>query len=278
MVIELINNLRTAILWNTVMNTGCALIALTLLVLYLRDTRWVKCVLLCCLMMSELSGHDPLSTRVMAAEPNYQFLTVTPKTERELETRTLSEVCSLITDKDYRYCLVDQFKKPVDVITVCHESTHMLDASLSKPGYQGIYLGSGHGIRLKIPNVRLDQITVPPHERGRVWDTYMVESRQWWSENVLYTLLEANGYLNGAKVRAEKGWSNRSETIRYGIELTSYYARAIEAVEKYDETYDTTALNEVLHLLVAQWEVLAPDFKDWPLAYTLTPYGKGYTP
>ena len=265
MVIELINNLRTAILWNTACNTACALAAFTLLVLYLKDTRWSRCLLLCCLFGT-----------AAAAEPNYQFINVQPRTERELETRTLSEVCSLITDKDYQYCLVDQYRRPVDVITVCHESTHMLDASLSKPGYQGIYLGSGHGIRLKIPNVRLDQIDVPPHERGRVWDTYMIESRQWWSENVLYTLLEANGYLNGSKVRAEKGWTNRSETIRYGIELTSYYARAIEAVEKYDETYDTAALNEILHLLVAQWEVIAPDFKDWPLAYTLTPYGKVY--
>lgn len=265
MVIELINNLRTAILWNTVMNTACALVAFTLLVLYLKDTRWVKCFVVCCLVGT--AG---------AAEPNYQFINVQPRTERDLETRTLSEVCSLITDKDYKYCLVDQYRRPVDVITVCHESTHMLDASLSKSGWQGMYMGSGHGIRLRIPNVRLDQIDVPLHERGKVWDTYMIESRQWWNKNCLYTLVEANGYLNGAKVRAEKGWTNRSETIRYGIELTSYYARAIEAVEKYDETYDTTALNEVLHLLVAQWEVITPEFKEWPLAYLLEPYGKGY--
>ena len=277
MVIDLIENLRRVILWNTTMNTACTLVAFVLLVLYLKDTRW-KCVLLCCLMTPHVWGHDPLSTPVMAAEPNYQFITVTPKTERELETRTLSEVCSLITDKDYKYCLVDQFKHPVDVITVCHESTHMLDASLSKSGWQGIYMGSGHGIRLKIPNVRLDQVEVPPHERGKVFKTYMIDSRKWWNQNCLYTLVEANGYLHGSKVRAEKGWTIRSETIRYGIELTSYYLRAIEAVEKYDQTYDTAALLEILHLLVAQWEVITPNFKDWPLAYTLTPYGKVYAP
>ena len=265
MVIELINNLRTAILWNTVMNTACALVAFTLLILYLKDTRWVKCFIVFCLVGT--AG---------AAEPNYQFINVQPRAERELETRTLSEVCSLITDKDYTYCLVDQYRRPVDVITTGHESQHMLDASLSKAGWQGMYMGSGHGIRLKIPNVRLDQIDVPINERGKVWNTYMIESRKYWNDNVLYTLVESAGYLTGAKIRAEKGWTNRSETIRYGIELTSYYARAIEAVEKYDETYDTAALNEILHLLVAQWEVLAPDFKDWPLAYTLTPYGRGY--
>ena len=49
-------------------------------------------------------------------------------------------------------------------------------------------------------------------------------------------------------------------------------------MEKYDETYDTEALMEVLHLLVAQWRVLAPEFENWPLAYTLTPYGKVYAP
>ena len=137
MVVQLIENLRAAILLNTFLNSTAALCCFVMLAIYLKDTRW-KCVLLLCLL-------GPAS----AADPNYKLITVNPKATRDLETRTLSEVCSLITDKDYKYCLVDQFKKPVDVITVCHESTHMLDASLSVPGYQGIYLGSGHGISKK---------------------------------------------------------------------------------------------------------------------------------
>lgn len=266
MVIELITNLRTAILWNTACNTACALAAFTLLALYLRDTRWVKCLLLCFFLST--AG---------AAEPNYQMITVKPKTTRDLEARTLSEVCSLITDKDYTYCLVDQFKVPVDVITVCHESTHMLDASLSKPGWQGIYLGSGHAIRLKIPSkTKLSDIDIPLIERGKVFKTYMVTSQQWWNSNVLYTLVESNGYLQGAKVRREMGWTNRSETVKYGIELTSYFAKAIDTIEEVEPDYDTTALVEVLNLMTAQWRIIAPNFVSWPLAYKFSMHGKGY--
>jgi hypothetical protein len=72
------------------------------------------------------------------------------------------------------------------------------------------------------------------------------------------------------------GWKTRSETIKYGIELTSYYARAIEAVEKYDPDYDTSTLMGMLDLLTAQWRVLAPTFEDWPLANVIAMHGKNY--
>ena len=266
MVIELITNLRTAILWNTAMNTGCALIALTLLVLYLKDTRWVKCIVLLCLVGT-----------VSAAEPNYTILSVKPKTQRDQPTETMVEISSLLSDKDWAYVQYDQFKKPVDNITKIHEGVHMLDASLSQPGYQGIYLGNGHGLRLKIPeHVKLSDVGIPISERGTVFKTYMVTSREWWDRNCLYTMVEANGYLWGAKTRHELGWTNRSETVKYGIELCSYFAAAIDTIERLEPEYDTTALVEVLDLMTAQWRVLAPDFADWPLASNIAMHGKGY--
>ena len=264
MILELIENLRTAILWNTVMNTGCAIVAFTLLVLYLKDTRWKN------LWVLLLLGSPAL------AEENYKFLNIKTTNDRQLEPFTMNEVANLLSDKDWKYVQYDQHGHAVDKITKTHEGTHMLDASLSTPGWQGIFIGDNHGIRLKIPDVRLDQVDIPLMERGAVYDTYMVRSREWWNDNVLYTLLEANGYLNGAKTRAELGWTVRSETITYGIELTSYYARAIEAVEKYDPDYDTSTLMGMLDLLTAQWRVLAPEFETWPLANVIAMHGKDY--
>ena len=168
MLVELIQNLRAAILWNTACNTVCTLIAFTLLVVYLKDTRW-KCVLLLCLMGA-----------ASAAEPNYIILDVKPKTQREQPTETMVEISSLLTDKDWAYVQYDQNKIPVDNITKIHEGVHMLDASLSKPGYQGIYLGNGYGLRLKIPqHVKLSDVAIPISERGIVYSTYMTRSREW---------------------------------------------------------------------------------------------------
>jgi hypothetical protein len=267
MVIQLMENLRAAILLNTLLNTTAALCCFVMLVMYLRDTRWSRCVVLCCLLGT--AG---------AAEPNYQMLTVKPKAERSLQTDTMSEVASLLSSKDWAYVQYDQNKMPVDDITKIHEGTHMLDASLSQPGWQGIYLGSGHAIRLKIPEkTQLSDIKIPLIERGKVYETYMVTSKKWWNANVLYTLVEANGYLQGAKVRRELGWTNRSETVRYGIELTSYFAKAIDTIEEIEPGYDTTALVEVLNLMTAQWRVIAPNFVSWPLAYKFSMHGKGYS-
>lgn len=266
MVIQLMENLRAAILLNTFLNATAALCCFVMLVMYLRDTRWSRCVLLCCLLGT--AG---------AAEPNYQMITVEPKRDRQLETGTMTEIASLLNDKDWAYVQYDQFKKPVDNITKIHEGTHMLDASLSKPGWQGIYLGSGHAIRLKIPaTTKLSDVDIPLIERGKVFKTYMVTSRQWWERNVLYTLVEANGYLQGAKVRREMGWTNRSETVKYGIELTSYFAKAIDTIEDIEPGYDTTALVEVLNLMTAQWRIIAPNFVSWPLAYKFSMHGTEY--
>lgn len=276
MLVELIQNLRAAILWNTACNTVCTLIAFTLLVFYLKDTRW-KCVLLCCLMTPHLWGHDPCRGQVMAAEPNYTILDVKPKKQREQPTETMVEISSLLTDKDWAYVQVDQNKIPVDNITKIHEGVHMLDASLSKPGYQGIYLGNGYGLRLKIPqHVKLSDVAIPISERGIVYSTYMTRSREWWEDNCLYTLVEANGYLWGAKTRRELGWTNRSETVKYGIELCSYFAATIDTIERLEPEYDTTALVEVLDLMTAQWRVLAPEFESWPLASNISMHGKVY--
>lgn len=264
MILELIENLRRVILWNTFCNSLCTVAAFVLLALYIKDTRWKNLWVVLLLVSPAL------------AEENYKFLSVTSRVDRKLEPFTMNEVASHITDKDWRYVQYDQHGHDVDKITKTHEGTHMLDASLSTPGWQGIFIGNDHGIRLKIPDVRLDQVDIPMLERGAVYNTYMVRSREWWNDNVLYTLLEANGYLHGAKARAEMGWTNRSETIKYGIELTSYYARAIEAVEKHDPDYDTTTLMGMLDLLTAQWRVLAPGFEDWPLADVIAMHGKYY--
>ena len=120
MILELIENLRRAILWNTVMNTGCAAVAFTLLVLYLKDTRWKNLWVLLLLVSPAL------------AEDNYRFLNIKTTNDRQLEPFTMNMVANRLSDKDWRYVQYDQHGDPVDNITT-HEGTHMLDASLSTP-------------------------------------------------------------------------------------------------------------------------------------------------
>ena len=187
--------------------------------------------------------------------PVVEVLDVPTIQDRPHRSESYSEVASRISDKDYKYVLVDQHGKPVDEITVAHEGTHMLHASLGKPGWHGFYLGNGFGFRLKIPeNARLSDIRVPEHLRTSRYRLYVLDAQRWWDKDVTYLADEALAYLAGAKVRRDLGWEKRSETVRNGRELTEFFRIAIEKVREKDPDYDTGGLEAVLSYLDNSWE------------------------
>ena len=175
--------------------------------------------------------------------------------DRDVEPPTLREIVNRVSDESYRYCQYDQHGRPVDAITVAHECHHMLSASLSTPGYQGIYLGSGYAVRVKIPeNFRMSMVSVPKEEQTSRYRLYLVDSRKWWDDDPVYLADESLAYLAGARVRRELGWEKRGETIRNGLELLEFYRKAVEVVRRCDPDYDISSMEAVLLYLEESWE------------------------
>lgn len=175
--------------------------------------------------------------------------------DRKVEPHTLREIVNRVSDKDYKYCQYDQNRRPVDAITVAHESLHMLNGSLGRPGYHGLYLGAGYGVRVKIPeNFRMFMVRVPKEEQTSRYTLYLVDSRKWWDEDPIYLADEALAYLAGARTRRDLGWEKRGETIRNGLELLEFYRKAVEVVRRCDPEYDISGMEAVLLYLDESYE------------------------
>ena len=173
--------------------------------------------------------------------------------DRSLETEAQNEVACRISDKDFRYVQVDQFGKPVDDITKTHEGSHMLHASISSPGYHGLYI-NGFGYKVKIPKTKISDLEIPEDDRGKGYKTYVINSQQWWDDDVIYFADEALAYLAGAKVRQQLGWDKRAETIAYGKEMTRYFEIALDKITKDEPDYNTIGMRSVLEHLRDSWK------------------------
>lgn len=175
--------------------------------------------------------------------------------DRKVEPHTLREIANRVSDRDYSYCQYDQNNRPVDAITVAHECLHMLNVSLGKSGYHGLYLGGGYAVRIEIPyNFSMSMVSVPKEEQTSRYKLYLVDSRKWWDEDPLYLADEALAYLAGARTRRDLGWEKRGETIRNGLELLEFYRKAVEVVRRCDPDYDISGMEAVLLYLDESYE------------------------
>ena len=165
-----------------------------------------------------------------------------------------------------------------DLITWSHEGAHFLNSRLSRPGFRSFYLLDGYAWEFPIPrNTRLTHVmnAIPAQHRGRVFDTYMVKSRQWWDDCALYPMDEAIAYWAGTMTRQEIKNPKRQETERYAVELTVYTRYAVqEIVKREPDTYPKEALVEFFDLVVARGRVISPDFDKQPFAEALSNYGR----
>ena len=185
----------------------------------------------------------------------WTILDVPAVTVRQHQAAALEEVGSRLSAEDYREVQVDQFGKKVDEITVTHEGLHFLNARLSRPGYHGLYLGGGKAVLVEKPkNFRLRRLAVPKSRQTGRYNTYVIQASKWWASDPLILADESLAYLAGARTRRDLGWSKRSETIRFGLELLEFYRLAVEETRRTDPDYDTAGMEEVLKFLDDSWE------------------------
>ena len=185
---------------------------------------------------------------------------------------TLADILRRLPESEARAARHDD-----DLITHGHEAHHFLHSRLSTAGARAFYVLDGYAWRFPIPkNTRLTHVmaAVPEHRRGKVFKTYLVDSRQWWDDCSLYPFDESLAYWSGAMIRQEIGNPKRQETVRYAVELTVYSMYAVqEIVKREPDTYPKEELIDFLDLVVARGRLIEPEFDKQPHADALRNYG-----
>ena len=141
-----------------------------------------------------------------------------------------------------RHCK-DPYKSG-DAMTIAHESTHQIHSELRNKspgnGVNAFYVMQDRCIFFREPKVTIRDAAdrIKREHRGPVFDTYMVNSRQWWNRQPLYVVDEAVAYTNGAIVGKEQGVEGWEFEANRGKELTQYAWAVIMAVDAKDSSYD----------------------------------------
>jgi|GEM_PF-2014241 len=142
----------------------------------------------------------------------------------------------------------DYWRDPTDPscpVTWAHEATHGMTSELSRGGRWVMYLLDGRAVAFSAqPAVTIGQVaaSIPPHERGPIFDLYLVKQRKDWDTEPLYLLDEWNCYVHGTIARRQAGLEKRGETERYAIEMERYCRAMLATVEKRVPTYPDLAL------------------------------------
>jgi hypothetical protein len=125
-------------------------------------------------------------------------------------------------------------------VTWAHEATHGMTAELSRSGRWVIYLLDGMAVEFAgHPSVTIGQVaaSVPAHQRGQVFDLYLVQQRRDWDREPLYLLDEWTCYVHGSIARRQAGLERREETERYAAEMERYCRAMLSLVERRQPDY-----------------------------------------
>lgn len=164
-------------------------------------------------------------------------------------------------------------------ITHAHEATHFVNSRCSNARERGFYLLDGVAWRLPIPaNTKLAHVAeaIPKAQRGRTYNTYLIEAQGDWNDIALYPLDEAIAYTHGCLTRHELGWPQRQETDRFAIELLVYSMYAVQEVcRREPDSYPKDELRDLLELMVARARMVIKGWDDQPLAAALDGVGDG---
>jgi hypothetical protein len=138
----------------------------------------------------------------------------------------------------------DYWRDPIDPscpVTWAHEATHGMTAELSRGGGRWVmYLLDGRAVVFKSqPAVTIGQVaaTVPAHQRGPIFDLYLVKQRKDWDREPLYLLDEWNCYVHGTVARRQAGLKTRKETEQYAAEMERYCRAMLALVEDREPDY-----------------------------------------
>jgi hypothetical protein len=125
-------------------------------------------------------------------------------------------------------------------VTWAHEASHGMTSLLSRGDRCGLYLLDGRAVMFGAqPRVTIGQVAadVPPHQRGPIFDLYLVKQRRDWDKQPLYLLDEWNAYVHGTMARRQAGMRTRGETERHAAEMEAYCRAMLGTVERRDPDY-----------------------------------------
>lgn len=141
-----------------------------------------------------------------------------------------------------------------DKITWGHETTHGINARLrnqyARPRGNAFYVLGNRAALIQEPPTTLTRVAdaVPGYMRGRIYDLYLVNSRQWWDGEPLYMVDEWVAYCNGSAVGMQLGQYDRAvDSLQNAFELAGYVAVMWDNVKGLDGYEDAKFLGEFIH-------------------------------
>ncbi len=138
--------------------------------------------------------------------------------------RDVTEFAPILNDVQSQLQAGHQYTCDDDITTV-HECTHGINSRLrwlyGKPSF---YVLNNKAIILDEPKGTLAKVAnrIPVDSRGKLYQLYLVDARQWWNEQPTYVFDEFSCYINGAQARRELGRTDRKEAIEFMAEFIVY--------------------------------------------------------
>lgn len=141
-------------------------------------------------------------------------------------SKNFSHPLPLVVDIERRLPLKHDYYHE-DPVTWVHEGTHYINSNITREkGKQGLYLTDGRAVILDSPRLTLEQVAVavPAKDRRTIYQTYLIDQRQWWNKEPLYLLNEWVAYGNGTACRKSlnKTGRDRIDTVRFALEMEVY--------------------------------------------------------
>jgi len=209
--------------------------------------RWIAVALLI-LMGLRRFALDPVDPDKKSAAPHPQQRTVAvepepvPEVNQEpqdrlrffsvAESKSFSHGSEIVQDVERRLPRVHEYWNECPVTWV-HEGTHYINGTITRDSSrsQGLYLLEGTAIVLDCPRLTLGEIaaSIPEPERRTIFQTYLVQQRQWWDKSPLYLLNEWVAYGNGCVCRKSLNWTGKTriDTVRFFLEMEGYIQHMI---------------------------------------------------
>jgi hypothetical protein len=153
------------------------------------------------------------------------------------EFKSFSHETAPIQDIERRLPQVHQYWNECPVTWV-HEGTHYINSRITRDSKasQGLYLLDGVAVTLDCPSLTLAQIAayIPEEDRRTIYQTYLVQQRQWWNDSPLYLLNEWVAYGNGTVCRMSLNWTGqkRIDTVRFFLEMEVYVHHLVRLAAK----------------------------------------------
>ena len=130
-----------------------------------------------------------------------------------------------------------------------HELTHYVNSMFRRAAsrehggkWNGFYAGDGWALTLPEPNIKLMDIAkeIPKADRGRAYQTYLINQQKWWNSEPLYILDEATAAASGLRYHTSSRTTDKGREALLS-EWICYSSALVRAVQKRDPGYSHLA-------------------------------------